>query len=256
MREFISYISYKFKLLRFILSRPDKKKDNGDVSNLRKKGIIIISEYQNYCNELNKIQNVISKLEVNKIIANKNTHRKETDDNRAKQKREFKIKITNLFEKELLLSYSKNKYINKLVTQYFGFEPIIRNISVWIDIPNNNTKDEVATQIFHRDFDDVKLLKTFLYLNDVNSLNGPFEYIQTSHLEPWKNNKHRENKSIANIFGGENLKSVTGKKNTLIIADTNGFHHGKKLSEGHRLLLTVSYSSKNPSVKIPNEIFD
>ena len=86
-------------------------------------------------------------------------------------RKKFKIKITNLFE-ELLLSYSKNQYINKLVTQYFGFEPIIRNISVWIDIPNNNTKDEVATQIFHRDFDDVKLLKTFLYLNDVNSLNG------------------------------------------------------------------------------------
>ena len=256
MKKYISYISYKIKSLRFLLSTPNKENDNEDVTNLRKNGIIVIGNFEKHYDQLDQLHNSVASLDLDKIIANKNALRKTDDDERAKKKKEFKIKITNFFDKELLLSFAKNQYINKTISQYFGFEPTIRNISVWVDIPNIETKSDVATQIFHRDFDDIKLVKIFLYLNDVNDRNGPFEYIKTSHLEPWNYNLKSDNQSIRNNFSKEHFKSVIGKKNTLIIVDTNGFHHGKKLSEGSRLLLTVSYSSKNPSVKIPEEIFD
>lgn len=256
MRKYISYILYKIKSLKFLFSLPDKNLDNKDVINLREKGIVVINDFQKYYKQIDQLHAKIANLELNKIIANKNMLKKTSDDERAKQKKEFKIKITNLFNKESLLNFANNEYIKKIIKQYFGFEPTIRNISVWIDVPNIETQNEVATQIFHRDFDDIKLVKTFLYLNDVDNYNGPFEYIESSHLEPWNNNVELDNKSIIKDFGKSSLRTVVGKKNTLIIVDTNGYHHGKKLSNGHRLLVTVSYSSKNPSVKVPEKIFD
>ena len=65
-----------------------------------------------------------------------------------------------------------------------------------------------------------------------------------------------DNETFLKKFKEENLKSVIGKKNTLVIADTNGFHHGKKLTKNHRIMLTASYTSKKPSVKINNSLFE
>jgi len=256
MKKFISYISYNLKLLRFFLSRPKLEKDTDYVKSLRKNGIITINDFENYFQDIKKLNLFTDSLNLDEIIENKKKNIEITDDHRANLKREFKINITNLFDKELLLSYSKNKYTNDIIYQYFGFSPMVRNISVWIDVPNENLAEEVATQVFHRDFDDIKLIKTFLYLNNVENQNGPFEYILTSHKKPWENNnKIIDNDSVLKKFKKENFMSVTGKKNTLIIADTNGFHHGKKLTKGYRILLTASYTSNNPSVKMHQGLF-
>ncbi len=255
MRKFISYISYNLKLLRFFWSKPDIKKDSIQVSNLRKDGIMVIDDFKNHCKYLDELNKFTDNLDIDYLVKQFDSYR--IDGKRGRVKKEFRTNITKLFDEELLINYSKNKYINNIIFQYFGFYPTLRSISVWIDVPNENTKEEVATQVFHRDFDDIKLIKTFLYLNDVSKENGPFEYIIGSHLKPWKNeNSIIDNETFLKKFKEENLKSVIGKKNTLVIADTNGFHHGKKLTKNYRIMLTASYTSKKPSVKINNSLFE
>ena len=55
MRKFISYILYNLKLLRYFWSKPDFKNDNNLVRSLRQNGIIIISDFENYSQELKKL---------------------------------------------------------------------------------------------------------------------------------------------------------------------------------------------------------
>jgi len=45
-----------------------------------------------------------------------------------------------------------------------------------------------TTQFFHRDPEDVNLLKLFIPLNKINLENGPFQFISKSH----KNHKNEE----------------------------------------------------------------
>ena len=255
MRKFISYILYNLKLLRYFWSKPDFKNDNNLVRSLRQNGIIIISDFENYSQELKKLNTFTDNLNINEIINNKNHLGKNPDDIRGKLKKEFRTNITDLYDKELLLKFSKNKFIDEIVSQYFGFSPSLRNISVWIDTPNEKSENPVATQIFHRDFDDIKLIKIFLYLNNVNAENGPFEFISGSHKKPWLNYKNINNEEILRKFDKQDLISAIGKKNTLIFADTNGFHHGKKLVTSYRVMLTISFTSNKPVVKINNSLF-
>ena len=39
----------------------------------------------------------------------------------------------------------------------------------------------IDTQLFHIDTGSFRILKAFIYLNDVNAGGGPFEYVKCSH---------------------------------------------------------------------------
>ena len=145
------------------------------------------------------------------------------------------------------MNFAKSNFINKNISQYFGFEPVVRYISVWLDRPNPINDESIYTQKFHRDHDDVKLVKVFYYLNDVGINNGPFQFIPNSHKHPWL---EREKYNNINYFSAES------EEGSLVVADTNGFHRGLKLKKGYRVLLSVSYSSLFPSVGFRKNIFN
>jgi len=69
----------------------------------------------------------------------------------------------------------------------------------------------------------------------------------TSHIDPWKKN--------INFYLKKNkIVNMTANKGDLYMADTNGFHKGKKLLSGFRVLLNVHYASDNPMAEPPIQI--
>ena len=54
---------------------------------------------------------------------------------------------------------------------------------LWYSLAQPEATERVASQLWHRDFDDKHLLKAFLYLRDVDEGAGPFEYISESQPE-------------------------------------------------------------------------
>jgi ectoine hydroxylase-related dioxygenase (phytanoyl-CoA dioxygenase family) len=109
-------------------------------------------------------------------------------------------------------------------------------------------------QGWHRD-SYAKQVKSIVYLNDVASDGGPFEYLRGSHR---LRNILAHSQILANIGDGgyngvrysddeiERLKSITGaesetfpgKKGDLLIADTRGIHRGVPIARGNRVALT------------------
>lgn len=118
---------------------------------------------------------------------------------------------------------------------------------------------------WHRDWAMNKQIKAILYLSDVNSTSGPFQYLEGSqkhynvirdcYLEKLDFNQNRFADSeiehlIAKKYPSE-LHTFTGKAGTLILVNTRGIHRGMPLEQGVRYALTNYYWSNMP---IPEHI--
>jgi hypothetical protein len=103
---------------------------------------------------------------------------------------------------------------------------------------------------WHRDSPVSHQFKAICYLNDVDSFNGPFQYIKGSHrkLEVivsylkgvfYPKQYRFSSDDVENYLETSNKKitEVLGKKGTLAFADTKGIHTGKPLLNGERYVL-------------------
>ena len=136
-----------------------------------------------------------------------------------------------------------------IASMFFGCVPTLNNAQLRKskatvlaeDILQGNGK----TTLFHCDKDGPRFIKMFLYLDDVDEDNGPFTYVHKSHLEKfdgWRSSYRRSHEEIENIYGKDRIKYLTGNVGDLIIANTKGFHKGKKVIKNERLLLTIYYN--------------
>ncbi len=109
-----------------------------------------------------------------------------------------------------------------------------------------NNLPATDTQMYHRDRNSYKILKVFIYLNNVDEDTGPFQYIRKSHKK-WpflSNRKYRwEDDYIEKKYGKKSIFSATSEIGDVIIADTTGFHKGKQLNKNYRTMLTLNYST-------------
>lgn len=175
----------------------------------------------------------------------------------SKDKSFLKI-ITKHFSKADLLAIAYDPDVIQMVYSYFGFYPSIYKIYVWhtqrySDLPS-------TTQFFHRDPEDVNLLKLFVPLKEINFDNGPFQYISKTHknfLEQEFNkniglrdaipSRLKLEKEIENNDSFE-IVTFTGKPTSFCLVDTNGLHRGKLLKKGSRYLINIVYTSSLPHI--------
>jgi len=114
------------------------------------------------------------------------------------------------------------------------------------------------SQLWHRDPDDKKLCKMFLYLNDVDEGTGPFCYVAGSHPEgkfanvfpqllPYSPGSGRvADTNVRSAIPRENMRSCTGGAGTIIFADTTGLHKGGYSKKRSRLMFLATFMSPTP----------
>jgi len=148
--------------------------------------------------------------------------------------------IVNIKEVQQIIT---DPTILSICQQYLDTIPIIFQTNSWWSC-KYNIKD--GTHSFHQDFEDIKFIKIFLYLNDINNDNGPHVYAKKSRNNlKLPNNKYKASTRVTDKFVSNNyeVNEITGKKGTLLFVDTNGFHKGKKLTNGHRILVQLEYGA-------------
>ena len=64
---------------------------------------------------------------------------------------------------------------------YFNTIPRITNIDYWLNVPEVPGTRPIASQIWHRDYEDKKLLKVFVYFTDVDEKSGAFSVVSKTH---------------------------------------------------------------------------
>lgn len=131
--------------------------------------------------------------------------------------------------------------ILRIASDYLGCQPTLSSVGVRWSFPTGGPA--ARTQTFHRDVDDWRFLKLFVYLTDVDEGSGPHCYVRTSQASAfgWTAKAYSQ-AELEDRFGADKLTTVVGPRGTTFIADTLGVHRGTAPVERPRLILQAQYS--------------
>lgn len=151
-----------------------------------------------------------------------------------------------LVEHPVVQELLADKSLRDLARRYLGYEPINDLVAMWWSTAHSSQPSSEVAQLYHFDMDRPQFLKLFFYLTDVTSDTGPHCYIRASHRERpaalWRDGRHTDGEVLA-LYGPGREVEITAPRGTLIAVDTSGFHKGKPLFRGHRLILQLEYTS-------------
>ncbi len=104
---------------------------------------------------------------------------------------------------------------------------------------------------WHRDAEDFHVLRTVLYLNDVDEDGGPFEYVprafQAGAMHAVGYQGMCSDDEMAVHVPRQRWQRCTGPAGTLVIADSaRVFHHESPHRKADRTVLTMGHSSRRP----------
>ncbi|MDP3735409.1 MAG: hypothetical protein Q8R39_03210 [bacterium] len=166
--------------------------------------------------------------------------------------------LVNLWEGPAVLDFahpftrfSLDEAILGTVAGYLGMWPKFRGWALEATVPMPTSRDRFASQRWHRDPEDQKLVKVFLYLNDVDEDAGPFTYVQFSHSGgKWRSLFAQEPPAGSpkmppdadNFIPSEDIRVCTGAAGTIVFCDTSGLHRGGFARERERLMYTSIYT--------------
>jgi hypothetical protein len=139
-----------------------------------------------------------------------------------------------------------------LANTYLGLWSKLEYVDMWYSVPQPEEAARIASQRWHRDFNDKHLLKAFLYLVDVDEGTGPFQYVPGSapggrygDAWPWRplGENYPPEAELESRIPGDAVRTFTGPKGTLLFCNTAGFHRGGFATTAPRVLATATFSS-------------
>lgn len=136
-----------------------------------------------------------------------------------------------------------------IVNSYMGLWSKLHYLDLWYTIPLNLERSKTASQHWHRDPEDERIIKAFLYFSDVTDEAGPLHYIPGSRRlrGPYGNLWHRRSeayppeKELEERIPHDKWWVGNGPKGTLALVDTTGFHRGGYATRKARLSATWTY---------------
>ncbi len=140
--------------------------------------------------------------------------------------------------------------IMRIVCGYLGMFSRVAALDLWYNVATPGP--DYKSQRWHRDPEDTRIVKTFLYLRDVAETNGPFCYIPGSHNGgPFREvypqrvalGVYPKDGAVDARFPPNLRKVCTGEAGTFVLCDTTGFHRGGHPIEGGRLVFNAVYTT-------------
>ena len=151
------------------------------------------------------------------------------------------FELRTVLECKQVMRLVNDKRALALATQYLGCTPTLSSIGVRWSLARDGAPE--GTQVFHRDPDDWRFLKIFIYLTDVDEESGPHAYVRGSHLTAGRIRSHPyPPQDLVTRYGADNIQLVVGPRGTAFIADTWGIHSGHVPRRAPRLILQAQYS--------------
>lgn len=140
-----------------------------------------------------------------------------------------------------VLALANHPVLLQAASLYLGCKPTISNLSIWWSLVADGTAQEAEN--FHRDVDDWRFVKFFLYLSDVDTDAGPHHFVRGSHRRARFLKKRRlTDAEVRGVFGDQDMLVIQGRTGDAFLEDTFGIHKGQPPKLRNRLLLQVEYS--------------
>ncbi|MBV8704846.1 MAG: hypothetical protein JO118_14170 [Acetobacteraceae bacterium] len=141
-----------------------------------------------------------------------------------------------------VLALASDPRVLRVVTAYLGCRPTLSSIGIRWSFPAAGER-AAGVQRFHRDPDDWRFLKLFVYLTDVDAGSGPHEFVAGSHRTAGRVlERPYAMEEIEPRYGPQSVRRIEGPRGTSFFADTYGIHRGAVPTTGARLILQLQYS--------------
>lgn len=144
-----------------------------------------------------------------------------------------------------VLAIANDPGVLAAVSEALGARPLISNMTAWWSIPHPGEARDA--ELFHRDVDDWRFIKLFIYLTDVDEESGPHAYVPGSHHSPKLREIRRySDEEVEAAYPGGTM-IIMGKAGDAFLENTQGLHRGIPPKSRLRLLAQVIYSlSRSP----------
>lgn len=155
--------------------------------------------------------------------------------------------------KNPLIKLALDNKVLAIINSYMGMFSKFYMFTLNKTMPVDPGAKEVQSQRWHRDPEDKKMVKVFLYFNDVDDETGPFIFVKESHFEGKYGNLFPPepprgslppDEEVKKTIPKENFHTCTAPAGTIIFADPRGIHKGGYATKKHRIMSTLYYSSK------------
>ena len=140
-----------------------------------------------------------------------------------------------------LLALANDPQVLSTVEQFLGCKPSLAYLAAWWSYATPLGAQQA--EFFHRDVDDWRFIKLFVYLTDVDNQSGPHVYVSESSNSPKLAQIRRfSDEEVATTFAPEQILTMTGQAGDAFLEDTFGIHKGQPVAQGHRLIFQAVYS--------------
>lgn len=137
----------------------------------------------------------------------------------------------------------------KVISDYLGIFPVVQGIHLYYS-PNRSNVDDTS-QFLHLDGQDVKTVKVFVYVEDVDEENGPLSIIPADqsarlaselHYRKASGERRVADEVAERVLGKDAIKQMTGPAGTVYVVDTDRcFHFGSRQASRPRYVLGYFY---------------
>lgn len=148
-----------------------------------------------------------------------------------------------------ILLWGLNERLLDIVSNCMGIPISLNRLDIRKDYPDGVIK---SIKQWHRDPDDLKIIKVIVYLNDVDEKSGPFEYIPSLLTKKIENALgysigFLSDKEVASVIPKADWKSCAGKKGTIIFSAVHDvLHRLRPPISSARYSITYTYTSRDP----------
>lgn len=140
-----------------------------------------------------------------------------------------------------LLALANHPVVLDVVSRYLRCRPTLGYVAAWWSYHTGAGAQHA--EHFHRDVDDWKFVKLFVYLSDVHADNGPHIYVSRSAPSTRLRQIRRfSDDEVVAAFGQENVLRLLGRAGEGFLEDTFGIHKGQPVLRDRRLMFQAVYS--------------
>jgi hypothetical protein len=134
----------------------------------------------------------------------------------------------------------------EFIAAYLGELPVLTDVLLTYSRPSS--ADHSFSQLWHRDYDDTRTLKVFVYLSDVrNTADGPFTLLPAPESDNigFSLKSHLTDERFLARTDPSKIKEICGPRLTIFVCETSRcFHMGSRVHSGHeRLMYTATFIS-------------
>jgi hypothetical protein len=177
------------------------------------------------------------------------------------QERKWKDYLVRMFGRDSripidspIIALATAPAILDVVNTYVGMLSKILYVDVWNTVPLVHEGPNMGSQRWHRDPEDAKLVKVFLYFNDVDAESGAMQYVPNSRRGErfgslWPQEFPKGSVPPPEEFEREIPPSAwhtcAYPAGTLVFVDTSGFHRGGRATAARRVLATWTFTRQS-----------